>query len=261
MTDAAQTMTEESQKRRKKYRLKKKYFWRRALLMVLLLSAIGTGCYFWLTSAFFDVREIVVEHNRHYTREQIIQMAGARVGENIFGVQTNRMRDALLEDPYMRSVRIRRNLPASIIITVEERSEAAKVPYADTFIVIDSDGLVLRRTATPPKLPLLMGMTIKAMEEGRPLEVEETSVLTGTLQMIETMENTDLFFMRIDISSILIRAHIFENLICQGTPENVKESMLSGGLQKLLYELYTNGVERGIIYVGSDNYFSFNPMI
>ena len=254
-------MAEEAQKKRKKKRLKRKYFWRRMILLVFMLTALGAGSYYWLTSSFFDVRQIEVENNHHYTKEQIIEKADARPGQNIFGVKTNQMRDALLEDPYMRSVRIKRSLPASIIITVEERSEAAKVPYADMFIVIDKDGLVLRRSSVELTLPLLLGMTIKTMEEGRPLEVEETSVLTGTLKMLETMESTDMFFKKIDISSIIIRAHIFDNLICEGTPENVMESMVSGGLEKLLYELYTKGVERGIIYVGSDNYFSFNPML
>ena len=246
----------DAQKKRKKKRYKKNY-----LLRLLLLIALGVGVYYWLTSSFFDLRQVVVENNSYYTKEQIIAKSDAKMGQNIFGIKTNHMRDALLEDPYMKSARVKRSLPASVIITVEERSEAATIPYADLFVVIDINGLVLRKTNTELPLPLLLGMTIKTMEEGSPLEVEETSVLTGTLQMLEVMEDTDMFFKKIDISNIIIRAYVYDNLICQGTPENVMESMISGGLEKLLYELYTNGIERGIIYVGSDNYYSFNPMI
>ena len=245
-----------AQKKRKKKRRKKNY-----ILRFMILIAVGFGVHYWLTSTFFDIRQITVENNRHHTRQQIVGMADVHIGQNIFTVRTSRMRDNILESPHVRSVRIRRSLPAGIVITVDERLEAAKVPYADTFIIIDKDGLVLRRTGAQLQLPILLGMTIKSMEEGRPLEVEKTSVLTGTLQMLETMESTNLFFRAIDISNVIIRAHIFENLICEGTPENVKRSMKNGGLEKLLYELYTNGVERGIIYVGSDNHFSFNPMI
>ena len=254
-------MAADAQKKRKKKRWKHKHFFGLLVLRLAILIALGVGTHYWLTSSFFDVRQVVVENNHHYTRQQIIEKADARMGQNIFTVKTNQMRDALLEDPYMKSVRVKRSLPASIIITVEERSEAAKVPYADRFIVIDEDGLILRQSTAELKLPLLLGMTIKTMEVGRPLEVEETSVLTGTLKMLEVMESTDMFFKKIDISNVIIKAYIYDNLICEGMPENVMDSMISGGLEKLLYELYTNGVERGIIYVGSDNYFSFNPML
>jgi len=242
--------------KRKKKRRKKNY-----LLRLLIVIALGVGIYYFLTSPFFDVDEIIVENNRHYTRQQVIHMTDIRVGQNIFGVQINQARDALLLDPYIRSARVMRSLPRGIVITVEERSEAAKVPYADTFIVIDKDGMVLRRSHTPLTLPTLLGLTVKAMDEGSPLVVEETGALTGTLRMLEVMEETGMFFLRIDISNIIIRAYVFENLVCEGAPESIMASMLDGTLEKLLYELYTNGIERGIIYVGGDDYFAFSPMI
>jgi len=244
-----------AQKKRKKKRRRKNY-----LLRLLVLVILGVGAYYGLTSSFFDVQEITVENNRHYTVQQIIHMTDARIGQNIFSTQTTQMRDALLADPYIRNARVIRSLPSSIIISVEERSEAAIVPYAGTFIVIDKAGIVLRRTNAQLELPMLMGLTVRAMDEGSPLEVEETGALTGTLQILETMAYTDTFFLKIDVSSFIVRAYIFENLICEGTVENVMASMANGRLEKLLYELYTNGVERGIIYVGGDNYYSFNPM-
>jgi cell division protein FtsQ len=249
-------MGSDAQTKRKKKRRKKNY-----LLRLLLIIALGVGLYYLLTSSFFDVQNISVENNNHYTKEQIISKADAKTGQNIFGVKTNKIKDALLEDPYIKNVRIKRSLPGTVITIVEERKEAAMVPYADTFIVMDKDGLVLRKSNVELRLPLLIGMTIKTMEEGRPLEVEETSVLTGTLDMLETMESTDMFFKKIDISNVIIKAYIYDQLICEGTPENVLASMLSGGLEKILYELYTEGTERGIIYVGSDNYYTFSPVV
>jgi len=242
--------------KKKKKRRKKNY-----VLRLFIVIALGAGLFYFLSSSYFDVQKITVENNNYYTKEQIISKAEAKTGENIFSTNTKDIKDKLLADPYVRTARVKRALPGAIVITVEERSESAAVPYSDMFIIIDRDGLVLRKSDIEPKLTLLVGLTIKTMEEGRPLEVEETGVLTGTLKMLETMERTEVFFKKIDMSHVIIKAYIFDRLICQGTPENVLDSMESGNLEIFLYNLYTDGIERGIIYVGSDNYFSFNPMV
>lgn len=246
----------DSQQQRKKRRHKKNYF-----LRLLIVLAAGFGLYYWLTSPFFDVQKIIVENNNYYTKGQIIAKSEAKTGQNIFVVKTDKMKDKLLNDTYIKSARVKRSLPDTITITVDERSEVAMTPYADTFIIIDKDGLVLRKSDAEQKLPLLVGMTIKAMEEGRPLEVEETGVLTDTLKIVDNMKSTNIFFKKIDLSNIIIKAYIYDQLICQGSPENVLESMCNGNLENVLYDLYTREIERGIIYVGSDNYYSFNPMV
>ena len=247
-------MAEETQKKRKKKRRKKNY-----ILRAFVLIALGTGVYYWLTSPFFDVQRIVVENNRHYTREQIIRMAGATVGQNIFTAETALMRDALLKDPYIRSVRVRRVLPSDIVITVEERVETAKVPYADLFIVIDNDGLILRMTDARLRLPILIGMTVKTMEPGGALEVEEPAVLTETLRFLEVMEKTNMFFHIIDVSNVVARLYVYAEIVCEGTLGNIKESLTSGRLERVLFERYTQGITRGIIRVRSEGYISFHP--
>ena len=249
-------MEQEEQKKKKKRRRKKHY-----LLRLLIIAMIGAGLYYFLTSPLFDVRTITVENNSYYTKEQIISRGEAKTGYNIFSTNTGRIKDLLLGDPYIKSVRVKRSLPDTVVITVEERSEAAAVPYADIFIIIDKDGLVLRKSEIEPQMTLLTGMTIKTMEEGSPLEVEETGALTGTLKILEAMDATDMFFKKIDISSIKVKAYIYDQLICEGTPDNIIESMLSGNLETVVYNLYTKGTERGIIYVGSDNYYSFSAML
>ena len=249
-------MAMDDQVKKKKKRRKKNYF-----LRLLLIIALGAGLYYFLNTSFFDVRVIAVENNNYYTRGQIISKGDVKTGENIFRVKTNLIKGILLEDTYIKNVRVKRKLPETIVITVEERSESAAVPYSDFFIIIDKDGLVLRKTGNEPKMPHIVGITIETMEEGQPLEVEETGALTAALKMLDTMEKTGIFFQMIDISRITVKAFIFDRLVCEGTPENIIESMESGNLETVLYNLYTQGIERGIIYVGSDNYYSFNPMI
>jgi len=248
---------EEIKKTRKKKKRKKKNY----LLRFFLLVLAGVALYFFLSSSFFDVEKIQVKNNTYYTAEQIIQMSGAKVGGNLFDADVKGMKAKLLKDAYMKNISVKRSVPGTLTITVEERKEATVIPYGEKFIILDENGLVLRHSTMEPKLPLLLGMTIKEMTPGKALVVEENSVLTDTLFMLQSMEKNDMYFKKIDITNIIIKAYIYDNLICEGTPENILKSMEKGNLQMVLKDLFANGVERGIIKVGSDDYCSFSPMV
>jgi len=245
----------------KKPRKKKKRKKKNWLLRIIVVIIIGIALYFSLSSALFDVNKIEVKNNNYYTAEQIIQMSGAKIGVNLFEAETRNMKEKLLKNSYMKNVSVNRTLPSTITITVEERKEATVIPYGEKYIILDENGLVLRHSDIEPKLTLLLGMTIKEMTPGKALLVEENSVLTDTLFMLQSMEKNDMYFKKIDITNIIIKAYIYDNLICEGTPENILKNMENGNLQTVLQDLFNKGVERGIIKVGSDNYCSFSPMV
>jgi len=245
----------ENEKIRKKKKRKKKHY----LLRFIILVAFATGMYFFFTSSLFDIQKLTVENNSHYTEEQVISLAGAKTGENLFEASLSQMKENLLADPYMKNVKLKRKLPAEVVIIVEERKEDAAVPYGNKYIIIDYEGMVLRNADQEPALTLLLGMTIKNMEPGTPLEVEDNSALTDTLKLLEEVKKHELFFKKIDISSIMIKAYIYDQLVCEGKPDDILDNLDS--LQEVLYDLYTKGIERGVIKMGSDKYFSFSPLV
>ncbi len=212
-------------------------------------------------SGLFDVSEVEVENNSYYTAEQIIEKSGLKTGENIFECRTRKLKEALLADTYIKDVKVSRKLPDTIIISVTERTETAAVEYGDSYIILDSSGLVLRQTETEPKLTLLVGLTLKSIEEGKALVAEENYVLSDTLEILEMMTESEVYFKKIDLSGVMIKAYIYDNLICSGTPEAVAENLKNGGLKQVLYELYSQGVERGTITVNSDGSCAFNAAI
>ena len=248
-------MVKEAKVRKKKKRRKKHY-----LLKFLLLVAVATGAYFLLTSSLFDIQKISVENNSYFTVEQVIKIAGAKTGDNLFEAPVGDMKDKLLADPYIKSVKIKRKLPAELRIILDERQEGAAVTYGKRFIIIDNEGMVLRKSATEPTLPLLLGMTVKKMDPGSPLEVEENSVLTDTLKLLSQVKKHDMIIKKVELSGVFIKAYITDQLIFEGTPENIANNLDS--LQDVLYDLYTKGIERGVIKVGkNEEYIFFSPLV
>ncbi|WP_027398722.1 cell division protein FtsQ/DivIB [Anaerovorax odorimutans] len=247
-------MEKNSTNRKKKKRKKKRY-----LLKFFIFIVLCTALYLFLTSSLFDIQKIKVENNNYYTSEQVISIAKAKAGKNLFKVSTSDMKERLLKDSYIKSVKVKRRLPDTIKIIVEEREEYAAIPYGEEYVIIDSEGMVLRKVSIEPKLTILLGMTVKNIDTGTPLEVEENSLLTDTLSMLKKMEKYDLYFKKIDISNIIIKAYIYDQLICEGTPENILNNMET--LQEVLYDYYSKGIKRGTIKVGADGYFAFSPLV
>lgn len=242
------------EKQKKKRRKKKNY-----LLRFVMLILVGVGIYFLLTSDLFTIRELTVKSNQYYTAEQIIEIAHAKTGGNLFEISTSEMKENLLNDAYIKDADVSRRLPDEIVFTVTERQEAAAIPYGDRFIIIDADGMVLRQTDVEPTLTLLTGMTLSNIKAGTPLSVEENSLLNDTLKLLDSMKETEIFFKRIEISSIIVKAYIYDNLTCEGTPENILKNM--DDLKDVLYDLYVKGIERGVIQVGGEGYYSFSPLV
>lgn len=241
-------------KKKKKKRRKKRY-----LLRFLLLIAFFVALYFFLTSTVFDIQKITVQDNNYYTKEQVIGIAKVKTGKNIFETDVSKIKERLLLDPYIKNVKVGRKIPHTIYIEVEERKEFACIPYGNEFILIDNEGMVLKKTEIEPALPLLVGMTVKNIEPGTALEVEENAVLSDTLRLVAEMDEHEIYFKKIDISNVIIKAYIFDQLVCEGTPENMLNNL--EGLQKVLYDLYSQGIERGVLKVGSDQLYPFNPKI
>ena len=251
--DYAPEQTAQKPSKKKKKRRRKHYFLRFCIFCALIF-----GLYYFLNSDFFAVRKFEVSGNQYYTPAQIIEMSGLQSGVNMFfETKTRPARNALLEDPYIRLAEIKRKPKDTIQIVIEERREYAAVPYGEQFVLIDREGTVLRVADEEPALPILGNMSITEMTPGKALQVEQAYLLTDTLSLLNLVEENDIYFKRIDFSTVIIRAYIYDDLYCEGAPANIRDNMAS--IQKLLQELYKEEITRGVIRVGTDNYLSYSP--
>ena len=216
----------------------------------------------FLSSPMFDVKTYQIEGNSYYTDDEILVMGNCQTGGNIFwGSGVGEIKKRLSKDTYMEEVTVKRSLPDTLIIQITERKQTAAIIYGDEYVVIDSNGIILRRTDVEPKIPVIQGLTISKLKVGQEIETEEKVLLRQTLELLNSMEEGDLFFKRISISDLQIRAYIYDSLICEGTPENLMEAIESGKLQLVIQELLDRDIERGVIQVSGEDYISFSPKI
>lgn len=244
-------------KRKEKKRKKKRIsLWVKLLIIILLAGAL----YLFASSAFFDVAKFEVEGNNYYTEDEIIIMGDCKTGENIFwGSGCSDIKNRLELDPYMEKVKVKRVLPDKIKIQLTERKQIGAIVYDDSYVVIDKNGIVLRKTDVEPQLTLVRGLTINKLEPGQPIGVEESVQLRQIMETIVTMEETDMYFKSIENTETEIKAYVLDFLVCQGTAQNLMESMKSGNLQKVIRGLFDIDIQRGTVEVSGDDYISFSP--
>lgn len=210
----------------------------------------------------FDIAAYEVEGNSYYSDDEILVMGNCKTGGNIFWeAGLSDIQERLSRDAYMQEVTVKRSLPATVKITIEERKQTAAIVYGEKFVVIDGSGTVLRKTSVEPKIPVIKGLTISKMNVGQPIETEESVLLRQTLEMLASMEKGDMYFKKIEISKVQIRAFVDDSLICQGSPEQLMEAMEAGKLQIVIQELFEQDIERGTIKVSGEDYISFTPKI
>lgn len=232
------------------------------LLKLLILLVIIGGIFAFLHAPMFNVTTYEVSGNAYYSEDEILVMGNCKTGGNIFwGSNLGEIKTRLSKDAYMQEVTVRRVLPATVSIEVVERQQMAAVVYGEKYIVIDKEGIALRKTSTEPKVTIIRGLTISKLSMGEPIEAEERVLLRQTLEMLNSMQDHEMYFKKVEISTRQISGYVYDHLICQGTPENLNNAMISGRLQLVIQELMNREIERGIIKVSESDYISFTPKL
>ena len=243
-------------KKRKKIKVKTKP------LVILGVIAAVVGAVLFSFSDFFVIDGFEVRGNKYYSTEEIITMAHATPGSNIiYNPGKKDIVNYLEQNTYIKSAKVTRKLPSTLVITVEERTQLIGLTYDNEYIILDGDGVFLRKTRTEPKITIVSGVKVEKLELGKELVAKNERVYNNALNLVNTMVDSDLYFVRIDMSEMYISAYIYDSLVCKGTTEQIIEGMESGRLHTILETLFEKGIKRGTITFSDDGYASFQPSI
>jgi cell division protein FtsQ len=126
------------------------------------------------TSPAFATREIEIRGGSRLSDEQIMDIAGIAMGQNVFEVSPDDARRRLLENSWIAEAEVRRRLPGRWSIAIEERKPAALLALSG----IDAAGAADAGAPGPQGLYLVSdeGLVFKRLEPGDPADLP---VVTG----------------------------------------------------------------------------------
>lgn len=245
----------------RKARARRIRFW---TIFIFLIASIGA--FIFSISGFFTVDSIEVKGNNHFTAEEIINIAHAVPGHNlIYNPDKQEIIDYLEQNPYIKSAEVTRKLPSTLVITVHEREQACAFKYDDDYLIMDDEGILLKKTRTEPMITMLKGFVVNKMKLGEPIGTDDPRMFTNTLKLIRDTRAADLYFVRIDMTSYeedsQVRAYIYDNLVVRSDYDSLITNLGNGRLHKVVEKLFEDGVKRGAIIIGEDGSISFEPGI
>jgi len=183
---------------------------------------------------FFKVDIIEVYGNEHYTTDEIIQESGFQRGDNLYLFNKyGKIQRMFAKLPYLKAVRIRRSLPATIRIEVEEREPRLAV-FADSGTwILSADGKILEEKKSREGLDgysWVYGLKMENVKVGldiRDLEESGLKALTELLDAMETEGVTDKLG-DIDLSEDYDIQFGYEGrfLVNTGMPENLHQKII-----------------------------------
>jgi len=130
------------------------------VLGILLVSIILIICAGQVWKSSLTVKNISIAGNKLVGTNEIMQLVGVKQGTLLFSTNLTEIQNNVMSHYYIKNAIVKRNLPHTIAVEVEERVPIAIVNSAKLYYV-DDEGVVLPRpvSSTLLDIPLLSGVS------------------------------------------------------------------------------------------------------
>lgn len=241
----------------KKLKEKNKKSGSKIAIFVLLLIVVGvtTGCLF---SPVFNITEVKSYSGENITRAEIINLANIELGANIFQINDSKIIENVETLPYVKSAKIYRKFPSTIIIKYEERTSYATVKYLESYAVCDKFGYVLeiKKENTLKNLPIIYGIDYEDIEVGKKLEGTSMLKYENCAYVFEIVSGSEFGYTFSEINyddptnvKMTIRERDIDVVYGNIAIDSIEEKLTH--LSSILKEL---GNKKGKIDMSSENY-------
>jgi cell division protein FtsQ len=142
--------------------------------LILMLSLVSFGTAFMVKSDFFNIKKVNVDGNNILTDDIIIKASTINIGENIYKIKKSDVLNNIESLSYVKSANIKRKLPDTININIEERKRVVQLKMLSNYMLIDNEGYVLEVSDTRvDELPCFVGFNIENLEPGNKISNDE----------------------------------------------------------------------------------------
>ena len=236
---------------------KKKRRKKRPLLKLLIIVAVLVCACFAMHIDYFDITGVAVIGNKDIPDEEIIRLSEIETGKSVFYVHPLIAQHRIKKNLYVEDVNVDRVLPNRVEIHVTERSCTAQFVKGKKYVVTASDGMVIDITDQEQKTTLVEGITVKAAELKKDIDVKEEDTFQRTMKFIRLTHRNDLYFKRIVMDDGPMEAYVYDELKCVGEYDDMVGVIKSGTLKNVIYDLYQKDIEKGTVNVYGNDYCSF----
>lgn len=177
---------------------KKNYF-----ACFLSFSATVLSVMFVLSLPVFNIKDVEIDGNNIVSDDIIKKELGFYELQNIFSFSSPKAKKTLLKNPYIKSVKIKKEYPDKIDIEIIERKPRAYVELKnmDSYVLIDETGMVLEAASyAKEELPVIVGLNT-SFAIGQVLMAENTKSFEDVVLLSNLFDKYELTRrMRVEVS-------------------------------------------------------------
>ena len=171
--------------KKKKRRRGKLYFL--LSLFVVIIAGVVAG------SMFFQVKNIVVTGTTRYSAEQIIAASDVHRDDKLFFLRGGAISDRIEQKyPYVRYVKIKRQLPETLVLEVTEEQVGLAFEQADGFVLATLDGKMLEQIPARTEGTLVVGYALSNTAVGSNFKSEDADQQKVFSDLLSSMKKHDL---------------------------------------------------------------------
>lgn len=144
-------------------------------LVVGTAAGVAFGAHHYaLHSPRFVIESIDVDGNRRLRDAEVARLAQVSKGANIFALDLAEAERRLLSDPWVREVKVRRELPSAVQVELVEREADALAVIGEGVYLVTRAGEPFKRLepGDPHDLPVIGGVSADNIAGDRPREIE-----------------------------------------------------------------------------------------
>lgn len=202
-----------------------------------IITAICVGITLSLT-VFFPIENINIEGSKIYKAEEILKFSQIEKGDNLFTVSRENAEKSLRKAlPYVETVKIKRQLPGTLNITVTDAEEFACYNVGKRYFTVSESGWVLKETAKPPKN--LIQIKIKDIESsvGTQIVFKDENIKSVVDGIVSEIKKEKIELNTIDVTDELSLKIKVENrfIVDLGKNDNLDRKIkhLAGMIEKI----------------------------
>lgn len=158
-----------------------------------------------LSSSLFNITEITVNGNSKVSSEEVISLSQIEKYSNIFKINKLQSIESIKENAYIEKVEIKRKLPNTIELQIEERVPNYMLQFADSYVYINNQGYMLEISNEKLHIPILVGVTtdLSNIKAGNRINLEDLKKMDIVIEIYETAKRNEIenLITKIDISN------------------------------------------------------------
>ena len=159
----------------------------------IFLLIFGT-IIFILTTPMFNIKKIDIYGSNQISQEEILSLSGLNVETNIFKSSKSSVSKNIKQNPYIENVIVKRKLPDTIEITIEEKQKSYMLQFVNGYVYIDKQGYILEISEKKLELPIISGYKTEEdkIVAGNRLNNDDLENLNNVIKITDSLEEIEI---------------------------------------------------------------------